>query len=55
MVLLVLVGGVQILGFSFTLARLAYDEWKQWRLSRATREEGLHNDAECPTWKAATT
>jgi hypothetical protein len=55
MVWLVLVGGIQILGFSFTLTRLAYDEWKQWRLSRTAREEGRRNDAECPTWKTATT
>jgi len=37
------------------LGRLGFDEWKQWRLSRAAREDGRRNDAECPTWKTATT
>ena len=35
---LTLITGIQILGFAVTLARLAYDEWQQWRLSRKARE-----------------
>jgi hypothetical protein len=34
MIWLYLIGGIQILGFGFTLTRLAYDEWQQWRASK---------------------
>jgi hypothetical protein len=57
MIWLVLIGGIQILGFALTLTRLAYDEWQQSRLSRkapAVNEDG-QNRVEYETWKTAKT
>lgn len=52
MVWLVLIGGIQILGFGFTLTRLAYDEWQQRRLSRETpaAKEGRQSQVEYASW-----
>ena len=57
MVWLVLIGGTQILGFGFTLTRLAYDEWQQRRLSRkaAAAKEDRQSRRECESWRIATT
>jgi hypothetical protein len=56
MIWLFLVGGFQILGFGFTLVRLAYDEWRQWRASRAALadREDRHSEVAYTTWKTAT-
>jgi len=32
---IIALGGVQILGMVITLARLAYDEWQQWRITQS--------------------
>jgi hypothetical protein len=55
MIWLILIGGIQILGFGFTLTRLAYDEWQQWRLARKAAKEGRQSKVEYATWKTATT
>jgi hypothetical protein len=57
MVWLVLTGGIQILGFGFTLTRLAYDGWQQRRLSRETPavKEGRQSQVEYASWRTATT
>jgi len=57
MVWLVLIGGIQILGFGLTLTRLAYDEWQQWRLSRTApaAKEGRQSRVEYESWRTATT
>jgi hypothetical protein len=57
MIWLILIGGIQILGFGFTLTRLAYDEWQQWRLSKETpaAKEGRQSQVECASWRTATT
>jgi hypothetical protein len=54
---LYLLGGIQILGFGFTLTRLAYDEWQQSRASRKVpaAQEDRHSEVEYATWKTATT
>ena len=56
MIWLYLIGGFQILGLGFTLARLAFDEWQQSRASRmpAAKEE-RHSEVEYATWKTAAT
>jgi hypothetical protein len=40
----------------FTLLRLAYDEWQQWRLSRKAPavKEVRPSEVEYATWKTAT-
>jgi hypothetical protein len=57
MVWLIILGGIQILGFGFTLARLAYDEWQQKRASR--RPPAAMEDRQSPTeygsWRTVTT
>jgi hypothetical protein len=57
MIWLILIGGIQILGFGFTLTRLAYDEWQQWRLSRETpaAKGGRRSQVEHASWRTATT
>ena len=57
MVWLVLLGGIQILGFGFTLTRLAYDEWQQRRASRmAPAVTGdRQSNVEYESWRTATT
>jgi hypothetical protein len=57
MIWLILIGGIQILGFGFTLTRLAYDEWQQWRLSKETpaAKEGRQSQVEYASWRTATT
>jgi hypothetical protein len=57
MVWLVLLGGIQILGFGFTLARLAYDEWQQRRASRPAPAamEARPKQVEYASWRTATT
>ena len=57
MVWLILLGGIQILGFGFTLTRLGYDEWQQSRASRMTpaAKEDRPRRVEYATWKTATT
>lgn len=56
MIWLYLIGGLQILGFGFTLTRLAYDEWQQSRMSRkAAAMEDRQSQVEYATWKTATT
>lgn len=52
---LVFLSAIQILGFGFTLLRLAYDEWQQWQLSKiaAVSEDRQHN-MELQSWEAAT-
>jgi hypothetical protein len=54
---LVLIGGIQILGFGFTLTRLAYDEWQLRRLSPEARaaKEGGQSQVEYASWRTATT
>jgi hypothetical protein len=54
---LVVLGGIQILGFGFTLTRLAYDEWKQKRSSRKApvAMEDRRRAAEYGPWTTATT
>jgi hypothetical protein len=56
MVWLVLLGGIQILGFGFTLTRLAYDEWQQWRESRTARaaKRDRQSSKEYESWNTAT-
>ena len=56
MVWLVLIG-VQILGFGFTLTRLAYDEWQQWRLSgkAPAAKEDRQSRVEYESWRTAIT
>ena len=56
MIWLILVGGIQILGFGFTLTRLAYDEWQQRRASRMAPAaiEDRHSQVEYATWRTAT-
>jgi len=55
---LVLIGGIQFLGFGFTLMRLALDEWQQWhapaKLSMAASED-RPQDKEFEQWNAAAT
>ena len=57
MVWLVLLGGIQILGFGLTLTRLAYDEWQQWRGSeRPQRDlEDPADQMEFEQWSIAAT
>ena len=57
MIWLFLISGLHILGFGFTLARLAYEEWQQSRTSRMTpaAKEDRHSEVEFTTWKTATT
>lgn len=56
MIWLYLIGGLHILGFGFTLTRLAYDEWRQSRASRMPAvKEGRPGEVEYATWKIATT
>lgn len=57
MVWLVLLGGIQILGFAFTLTRLAYDEWQQRRASRMApaAKENRQSQVEYATWRTAIT
>jgi len=57
MVWLILLGGIQILGFGFTLTRLAYDEWQQRRASRTAPAamEDRPSQVEYATWRTATT
>jgi len=57
MVWLILLGGIQILGFGFTLTRLAYDEWQQRRASRMAPAamEGRQSNVEYATWRTAIT
>ena len=57
MVWLVLIGGTQILGFGFTLTRLAYDEWQQSRLSRRppAAKQDCQSRVEYESWRTATT
>jgi hypothetical protein len=55
MIWLYLISGVQILGFGFTLTRLAYDEWQQSRASRMTPAAKEDRGVEYATWKTATT
>ena len=52
MLWLVLLGGMQILGFGFTLARLVFDEWQQRRASRRAPKamEGYLNQMEYASW-----
>jgi hypothetical protein len=54
---LVLLGGIQILGFGFTLTRLVYDEWQQRRASRMAPAamENRQSQVEYASWKTATT
>ena len=49
-------GGLQLLGLVFTLVRLAYDEWQQWRLSRKAPAamEDRPSQTEYASWKTAT-
>jgi hypothetical protein len=57
MVWIILIAGVQVLGFAITLAHLAYDEWQQARSSRtkwAALEDRQHN-LEFEPWKATST
>ena len=57
MIWLYLISGLHILGFGFTLTRLAYDEWQQSRASKMTpaAKEDRHSEVEYATWKTATT
>ena len=57
MVWVVLIAGIQILGFAITLARLAYDEWKQWSVSRKGRSAlaGHQHNLEFEPWRATAT
>ena len=57
MVWLVLLGGIQIVGFGFTLTRLAYDEWQQRRASRMAPAvtEDRPSNVEYESWRTATT
>jgi hypothetical protein len=57
MVWLIILGGIQILGFGFTLARLAYDEWQQKRASRRSTAamEDRQNPMEYGSWRTVTT
>ena len=57
MVWLVLKTGIQILGFGFTLIRLAYDEWQRARISAANPGAGKSDRSrlECEPWRTATT
>ena len=56
MVWLLLLVGIQILGFGFTLTRLGYDEWQQWRASRTARaKKDRQSSKECESWNTATT
>jgi len=56
MVWLVLLGGIQIVGFGFTLTRLAYDEWQQRRASMApAATEDRQSNVEYESWRTATT
>jgi hypothetical protein len=57
MIWLYLIGGLHILGFGFTITRLAYDEWQQLRASKMTpaAKEDRHSEVEYATWKPATT
>jgi len=57
MIWLILIGGIQILGFGFTLTRLAYDEWQQWRLSRKApvAKEDRQSQVEYESWRTVTT
>ena len=57
MIWLYLISGLHILGFGFTLTRLAYDEWQQLRASKMTpaAKEDRHSEVEYATWKPATT
>lgn len=54
---LVLIGGIQILGFGLTLTRLAYDEWQQSRLSRRrpAAKQDRQGRVEYESWRTATT
>src|SRR5579871_446153 len=36
-----LIVGIQFLGFAVTLTRLAFDEWRQWRVARDARKADL--------------
>ena len=57
MIWLYLIGGLHILGFGFTLTRLAYDEWQQSRSSRMTpaAKKDCSLEVEYATWKTTTT
>ncbi|HVW74969.1 MAG TPA: hypothetical protein VHC39_15135 [Rhizomicrobium sp.] len=57
MVWLILIAGIQILGFGFTLARLACDEWRQRRASRMAPAamEDRQSQVEYASWRTATT
>lgn len=57
MVWLVLLGGIQILGFGLTLTRLVYDEWQQWCLSRTelATSKNRQQDMEFEPWRTAAT
>ena len=57
MVWLVLLGGIQILGLGFALARRAFAEWQQVRASRKARaaQEDRPRRMEYELWKTATT
>jgi hypothetical protein len=57
MIWLYLIGGLHILGFGFTLTRLAYDEWQQSRASRMTpaAKEERPKQVEYASWRTATT
>ncbi len=57
MVWLVILGGMQILGFGFTLTRMAYDEWQHKRASRTAPAamEDRQNKVEYASWRTATT
>jgi hypothetical protein len=57
MVWLVILGGMQILGFGFTLTRMAYDEWQHKRASRTAPAamENRQNKVEYASWRTATT
>lgn len=52
MIWLYLMGGLQILGFGFTLTRLAYDEWQQSRAFNIApaAQEDRHSGVEYVTW-----
>ncbi len=57
MIWLYLVGGFQVLGWGFTLIRLAYDEWQQSRASERApaAQEDRPSEKEYATWNTATT